>query len=199
MGKIAAGASCRAAVIGLLGAGLAVNAAEAQDHQAEVDALRQALSKYEDYQAAVRDLYLSTVGCVFYDGTKMEGHMEYPAGAMGIHFVNVTTVGGPPDPMKPNVLIYEPVGGELKLVGAEWLVPLTPEVKEPPTLFGQTFQGPMEGHYPLIHREFAHYDLHVWFKDNPLGAFSPTNANVSCEEAEFPLLEHGTKLVHEMQ
>ena len=183
-------------LVGAIGAGLAPGSASAQDNQAEIEALRQALSKYEDYQAAVRDLYLSTVGCVYYDGTKMAGHMEYPAGAMGIHFVNVTVQGL--DPMRPNVLMYEPVGGELKLVGAEWLVPLTPETQEPPTLFGQTFQGPMEGHYPLIHREFVHWDLHVWFKDNPQGTFSPTNPNVSCDDAEVPLLEHGTKMVHPM-
>jgi hypothetical protein len=182
-------------VVGAAGIGLAAGAAGAQE-QPEIEALRQALSKYQDYQAAVRDLYLSTVGCVYYDGTKMEGHMEYPAGAMGIHFVNLT-IQGPPDPLKPNVLMYEPVGGELKLVGAEWLVPIQ-AATERPTLFGQEFQGPMEGHYPLIHREFAHYDLHVWFKDNPHGVFSPTNPNVSCEEAEFPLLEQGTKMVHDM-
>ena len=72
-----------------------------------MEAVRQALAKYEDPYVAVRDLYLSTVGCVHYDGSKMEGHMDYPKGAMGIHFVNLT-VQGPPDPMKPNVLIYEP-------------------------------------------------------------------------------------------
>ena len=57
----------------------------------------------EDPYVAVRDLYLSTVGCVHYDGSKMEGHMDYPKGTMGVHFVNLT-VQGPPDPLKPNVL-----------------------------------------------------------------------------------------------
>lgn len=96
-------------LVGAIGAGLAPGSASAQDNQAEIEALRQALSKYEDYQAAVRDLYLSTVGCVYYDGTKMAGHMEYPAGAMGIHFVNVTVQGL--DPMRPNVLMYSRSGG----------------------------------------------------------------------------------------
>ena len=85
---------------------------------AEVDAVRQALAKYEDPYVAVRDLYLSTVGCVYFDGTKMEGHMDYPKGAMGVHFVNLT-IQGPPDPAKPNVLVYEPqADGKLKLVAA---------------------------------------------------------------------------------
>jgi mannose-6-phosphate isomerase-like protein (cupin superfamily) len=82
--------------------------AKAEDaHQADIEALRQAMVKYEDPYVAVRDLYLSTVGCVHYDGSTMEGHLSYAKGAMGIHFVNLT-VQGPPDPLRPNVLVYEP-------------------------------------------------------------------------------------------
>ncbi len=113
---------------------------------------------------------------------------------MGIHFVNLT-VQGPPDPMRPNVLIYEPVAGKLKLTAVEWLVPLA-GATERPSLFGQPFQGPMEGHEPLIPQGYHHYDLHVWlFKDNPLGMFSPTNPDVSCDDAGYSLLEMPTKLV----
>jgi len=154
------------------------------------------MEKYQDYKVAVRDLYLSTVGCVHYAGEKIPGHMEYAKGAMGVHFVNLT-IKGPPDPMKPNVLIYEPVGKKLKLVAVEWLVPLTPDTKEAPKLFGQTFMGPMEGHEPLIPKEFVHYDLHAWlFKDNPLGMFAPTNPKVSCKGSGFALLEKPTKMIH---
>jgi hypothetical protein len=115
---------------------------------------------------------------------------------MGVHFVNVT-IQGPPDPMKPNVLIYEPVGKEMKLVAVEWLVPLTPDTKERPSLFGEPFMGPMEGHEPLIPKEYVHYDLHMWlFKPNPLGLFSPTNPDVNCKDADFGLLEAPTKHRH---
>ncbi len=159
-----------------------------------IEAMRKALSKYEDPYVAVRDLYLSTVACVHYDGSKMEGHMDYPKGGMGIHFVNLT-IQGPLDPLKPNVLLYEPVDGKLKLVGVEWLVPLA-LAKERPSLLGQPFQGPMEGHEPLIPQGFHHYDLHAWlFKDNPLGMFSPTNPNVTCKDTDFSLMEMPTKLV----
>jgi hypothetical protein len=121
-------------VIALIGMGPGMGAANADDElNAQLDALRQALAKYEDPYVAVRDLYLSTVGCVHYDGTKMDGYMYYPKGAMGVHFVNLT-IQGPPDPMKPNVLIYEPEGGQLRLVAAEWLVPLA-AAKERPSLF----------------------------------------------------------------
>ncbi|MGX7872655.1 hypothetical protein ACVDG5_007230 [Mesorhizobium sp. ORM6] len=158
--------------------------------------LEKSLAKYQDYTAAVRDLYLSTVGCVYYSGEKIPGSMDYPKGAMGIHFVNVPSVGQKLDPMHPNALIYEPTKKGLRLVGVEWLVPLTPDVKAPPKLFGQTFMGPMEGHYPLIPREFVHYDLHAWlFKDNPNGMFSPTNPNVKCNKADFPMLEKPTKMM----
>ena len=83
----------------------------ADDYKAQLDALRKSLGKYQDYTVAVRDLYLSTVGCVHYSGEKIEHHMEYPKGAMGIHFVNLT-VKGAPDPTKPNVLIYAPTAGK---------------------------------------------------------------------------------------
>jgi hypothetical protein len=186
-----------ARVIVLALAGLAVAPASAfaeEPNKAEIDTIRNALAKYRDPYVAVRDLYLSTVGCVHYDGTKTAGHMEYPKGAMGIHFVNLT-IQGPLDPMRPNVLIYEPVGDKLELVAAEWLVPAT-VAKERPVLFGQPFQGPMEGHEPLIPQGFIHYDLHAWlFKDNPLGMFAPTNPNVSCDSADFSLAEMPTKLV----
>ena len=178
-----------------LAAGVVVTPALAQDpHKAQLDALRKAMEKYKDYKVAVRDLYLSTVGCVHYSGEKIADHMVYAKGAMGVHFVNLT-VRGAPDPMKPNVLIYEPVGNKLQLVAVEWLVPFTPDTKERPSLFGQPFMGPMEGHEPLIPKEFVHYDLHAWlFKDNPLGMFAPTNPKVTCAGA-FALLEKPTKMV----
>jgi hypothetical protein len=180
------------ALIGISGAGII--AANAEPSATEIDATRKALAKYKDPYVAVRDLYLSTVGCVHYNGMKMEGHMDYPKGAMGVHFVNLT-IQGPPDPMKPNVLIYEPVDGKLELVAAEWLVPLA-AVKERPNLFGIPFQGPMEGHEPLIPLGFHHYDLHAWlFKENRLGMFTPTNPDVSCEDYDFTLMEMPTKLV----
>ena len=185
------------AVFALTSMGPGILTANAEEvPKAEIDAMRKALSKYEDPYVAVRDLYLSTVACVHYDGTKMEGHMDYPKGGMGVHFVNLT-IQGPPDPLKPNVLLYEPVDGKLKLVGAEWLVPLA-AAKERPSLLGQPFQGPMEGHEPLIPQGFHHYDLHAWlFKDNPLGMFSPTNPNLTCEGSDFSLMEMPTKLVPE--
>jgi hypothetical protein len=188
--------TCSALVVllALAGTTLRPNAAE-ERYQAQIDALRKSMEKYKDYKVAVRDLYLSTVGCVHYSGEKMAGHMHYPKGAMGVHFVNLT-IRGAPDPMKPNILIYEPVGKDLRLVAVEWLVPLTAKTRKRPSLFGKPFDGPMEGHEPLIPKQYVHYDLHAWlFKDNPLGMFTPTNPNVSCDGYDFSLLEMPTKLM----
>ena len=187
------GAAILIALAGVSGVSGPANAADVD--QAQIEAMRKALEKYKDPYVAVRDLYLSTVGCVYFDGTKMEGHMDYPKGAMGVHFVNLT-IQGPPDPLKPNVLQYEPgEDGKLTLVGAEWLVPLA-AVKERPALLGQPFFGPMEGHEPLIPKMFHHYDLHAWlFRDNPLGMFTSTNPNVSCDKSDHQLLEMPTMMV----
>jgi hypothetical protein len=165
--------------------------------QKELDALRQSLLKYKDVYAAVRDGYFSTVGCVHYDGMKMDGHVEYAKGGMGIHFVDIARIGPNPDPMRPSILMYEPKNGKLELIGVEWIVPLS-SVKKRPQLFGQDFLGPMEGHEPLIAKDFTHYDLHAWlFKENPSGMFAHTHPEVTCEGYEYSLHEHPTKLVPE--
>lgn len=180
----------------ILVAALNTGAVAEEPFKKELDALRQSLGKYQDVYTAVREGYYSTVGCVHYSGEKMEGHADYPKGAMGIHFLNKELVGPKPDPMRPPVLLYEPKDGKLHLVGVEWVVPLTNELAERPELFGQPFLGPMEGHVPVIPQEFVHYDLHAWlFKDNPLGVFSPTHPGVNCEGYDFELKVHPTKIV----
>jgi hypothetical protein len=51
----------------------------------------------------------------------------------------------------------------------------------PPTIFGQTLAGPMDGHEPIMPTTLRHYDLHVWlWKDNPRGMFTSTNASLKC-------------------
>jgi hypothetical protein len=150
---------------------------------AELERVRSALIKYQDPIKAVHDGYFSTVGCV-----------RYPTGGMGIHFLNPQLIGPVPDPMRPTILLYEPVGDKLRLVGAEWFIPLATGVKERPQLFGQPFDGPMEGHEPLMPATLRHYDLHVWlFKSNPAGLFNMVNPNVKCPTTAYTFLEHPPK------
>ena len=186
------GALCAASMIALFSGSVLANGSE--DQAAQLEALKKAMEKYKDVYAAVHDGYWSTVGCVHYDGKKMEGRVEYQKGAMGVHFVKGSLVGPNLDPLNPPVLIYQPVGEEFELVAVEYLVPLA-AAKERPSIFGSDFQGPMEGHEPLIPQDFHHYDIHVWLVDNPYGQFAPTNPNVKCDGYHHTLLEDPTKLV----
>lgn len=163
----------------------------------ELLAARAALDKYKDPIVAVHDGYFSTVGCLAYSqGMKGHGAMDYEAGAMGVHFLNAANIGPTLDPMKPQVLLYVPVGDKLELVAAEWFVP-TQVSKEAPTIFGQTLQGPMAGHEPLLPEALHHWDLHVWlWKPNPSGVFSPTNPNVKCPSSGYSFDDKPPKIVH---
>jgi hypothetical protein len=161
----------------------------------ELQKVREALDRYKDPIAAVHDGYFSTVGCVEYPKAGGHGQVPYPAGGMGAHFFNVGLIGKL-DPLKPQVLVYQPVGNKLQLVAAEWFVPLSPEVKERPQLFGRSFDGPMAGHHPLMPHELKHYDLHVWlWKDNPAGLFAPTNPAVKCPASAYTFKETAPALV----
>lgn len=157
----------------------------------ELAQLRASLEKYQDPYVAVRDGYFSTLACIDYPKVSGDsGRLHYKTGAMGIHFLNPKLVGPEPDPMRPAILLYEPDGGKLRLVGAEWFVPLATGVKQRPAVFGQPFDGPMEGHEPVLPGTLHHYDLHVWlWKENPNGLFSPTNPAVKCEGYDYTVVE----------
>ena len=162
----------------------------------ELTAARTALDKYKDPIVAVRDGYFSTVGCIEYTiGSTGHGAMDYKPGGMGVHFLNTANIGPTLDPMKPQVLLYEAVGDKLQLTAAEWFVP-TAVSKEAPTIFGQTLQGPMEGHEPVLPAGLHHWDLHVWlWKSNPSGVFSPTNPAITCPKTGYSFDEKPPKMV----
>jgi hypothetical protein len=137
----------------------------------ELEAVRAATEKYKDPLVAVLNGYFSTVGCV-----------QYKDGGMGVHFLNLALLGPVPDPLAPRILMYEPLDdGTLGLAAVEWFVPLATGVKQAPELFGETFEGPMAGHTPLLPAELHHYDFHAWiFKENPAGLFHHVNPTVEC-------------------
>ena len=174
-------------IAGVVCVGLAASLAQAQAPALppELEKVRAALEKYQDPIVAVHDGYFSTLGCV-----------EFPSGGMGVHFLNPRLMGPVPDPLAPQILVYEPVGDKLRLVAAEWFIPLATGIKERPQLFGRPFDGPMEGHHPLMPTELHHYDLHVWlFKTNPAGVFNSTNPTVKCGTSGYSLMEQPAKLV----
>jgi hypothetical protein len=145
-------------------------------------AARTALAKYNDPYVAVRDGYFSTIACIDFPHGGQDGPVTYKPGAMGVHLLNTANIGPKLDPAKPQVLIYEPVDGRLKLVAAEWLMPVQAAGGKAPQIFGQTLLGPMNGHEPIMPKELMHYDLHVWlWKENPSGVFESTNSAVKCD------------------
>jgi len=164
---------------------------------ANLVATRTALARYRDPVAAIRDGYLSTLGCVDYPkGGGGMGEMAYKPGAMGVHFINPSLIGPTLDSLKPQVLIYEPVGDRLQLVAAEWFVP-TAIAKEAPSIFGRKLDGPMEGHAPVLPPELHHWDLHVWlWKANPYGLMEPTNSTVQCPASPYSFHEAAVHTVH---
>ena len=148
----------------------------------ELVAAKAGLEKYSDPLVAVRDGFFSTVACIDFPHGGQDGPVTYKPGAMGVHLLNTSNIGPQLDPAKPQVLIYEPVAGRLKLVAAEWFMPVQVAGDKAPSIFGQTLNGPMDGHEPIMPKELKHYDLHVWlWKDNPQGVFESTNSAVKCD------------------
>lgn len=133
---------------------------------AQLAAARAATAKYRFLPFATADGY--------------DAHMclARDQGGMGFHYFNESRFGSL-DPQRPAGLLYEAGDdGGRKLVGVEWVVPVSDSEKARPRLFGQDFQGPMPGHYPGMP---AHYDLHVWlYKNNPSGLFAQWNPTVKC-------------------
>ena len=185
---------------GLLAVVLPTGAAGAQAGRPtlppNLTAVRAALEKYQDPIVAVHDGYFSTLGCVDYPhGGAGTGQMAYKPGGMGVHFLNPALVGPKLDSLKPQVLIYEPVGTRLRLVAAEWFVP-TAVSKEAPMMFGQKLEGPMEGHAPVLPVELHHWDLHVWlWKNNPNGLMHSTNSTIKCPDGAYTFHEKAVKMV----
>jgi hypothetical protein len=163
----------------------------------DLQAARAGLDKYRDPLAAVRDGYLSTLSCIDFPKGAADGLTVYPPGAMGVHFLNTANIGPKLNPAKPQVLIYEPVKDKLRLVAAEWFVPVEVAGTERPQIFGQQLNGPMDGHEPIMPASLRHYDLHVWlWKNNPHGVFSPTNATVKCPEGGYTARETSMPKMH---
>jgi hypothetical protein len=138
---------------------------------------RAATARYHQVEQAladgyVPDPYLPSPVCI-----------ASPAGAMGIHYLKLSLVDEQIDIEQPEMLLYVPdSNGRLKLVGLEYFKPdadgdLATD-GDRPTLFGQPFDGPMDGHAGDMP---VHYDLHVWlWEHNPAGMFAQWNPRLNC-------------------
>jgi hypothetical protein len=173
--------------------------AAAADEAAEIAKVREATVKYQDVNVALAEGFVPAAsGCV------SAAHEGLPAewGAMGIHYIHpamlkitkteprVDGMATHTDFMKPSILLYEPqADGSLVLLGVENLV-FQKAWKEagnsaPPAFAGRTWDAMADD--PATEADEAHafephYDQHVWaFRENPNGALTPFNPNVTCE------------------
>jgi hypothetical protein len=163
----AAGLSAAAAAL-LMGAGTPSAAAAPSAGTSDLAAVRAATAKYHDVATAEADGYVPVSDCEAAPGL----------GVMGIHYLNPALAGDAAiDPTRPEVLLYLPTEGGLKLVAVEYFVAAA-AAPERPSVLGHPFDGPMAGHSPGMPE---HYDLHLWiWRHNPTGVASPWNPALSC-------------------
>ncbi|MET7692145.1 hypothetical protein ABZT06_29890 [Streptomyces sp. NPDC005483] len=101
-------------------------------------------------------------------------------GGTGYRYVKQENVGQT-DPEKPAALLYEDGPHGRRLTAVEWVVKAGPGVALP-TMFGQTFQGPVD-----LPDSGSSYTLRAWiYKTNPSGLFSPTHPDVTCSADSDP-------------
>jgi hypothetical protein len=135
----------------------------------EINALRQATTRYHSFDAAVADGY----------GTKLTDCMvDSSLGGMGLHYAKSSLIDGTVSVATPQVLLYEPqTDGSVQLVAVEYIIPYTlrPRSATPPVLFGQQFKQ---------NDVFQLWGLHAWvWRANPSGLFADWNPSVNCNAA----------------
>jgi hypothetical protein len=137
------------------------------------DAVRKATDRYRDVENAIADGYVQFQGCV--SGPEK--------GAMGVHYSKFPLFDGGVDVETPEVLVYEPINGNLHLVAAEYVIPAPAwdPVHDPfdkPQLMGHLLQFAAG---PNRYGPSAIYELHVWaWRENRSGTFADWNPAVSC-------------------
>ena len=135
------------------------------EQQSDLNALYGATVAYTDFSRAQAAGYTERLTDCMSDAT----------GGMGYHYGKVAFIDGNARLLEPEILMYEPqADGSLKLVGIEYVVPLSASAT-PPSLFGLEFHR---------NEAFQLWVLHVWlYRENPSGTFTDWNPNVSCAAA----------------
>lgn len=139
----------------------------AQLHE-QLAALRRATARYHRFSAAEADEFVQITECM----------TNPPIGGMGFHYgrVDRLTDDAVLEVTEPEVLLYEPIDGRMRLVAVEYVVPfdILPPTADPPVLFGQRLH---------VNEDAQVWALHAWvWKHNPSGIFEDWNPRVSCPE-----------------
>ena len=125
--------------------------------------VREATARFHDVENARHAGYAPVLSCFDLPGI----------GGMGQHYIKGMLMNGAVSPTKPQALVYEIDGDELKLVAVEYIIPYSfvPATAEPPRLFGQAFH-----HNDAL----SLWALHAWiWRHNPLGMFADYNPRVA--------------------
>ncbi len=163
-----------------------------------IESVRDATLRFEDVEVALAEGYIPDPSgeCA----TAASHGMPAELGDMGIHYFRpdllgitateprVDGTGTHTDFMNPAILLYEPQeDGSLVLVGVENLVFQAAWEAAgndgPPTLAGRAWDYMVNDPATPVdeaHGFEAHYDQHLWFRDNPNGNLEPFNPRVTC-------------------
>jgi hypothetical protein len=150
-----------------------MNIGAARSHRFELDKLRAATARFRRIDIAQKEGFHLQPGvchCIQNPGV----------GAMGYHYFNADLIAdvSPPDPLKPEAMVYAPgPDGNLHLAAVEWVVPSGPWHAagniEPPEVLGH----PMH----ILNPALGWYIFHAWiWQHNPAGIFEDWNPNVIC-------------------
>ena len=122
----------------------------------ELAAARRATAKYHDVAQAEADGYIN---------------IDLYLSGEGYHYVNFSLVDGNFSPDRPQVLLYAPNSdGTLRLVGVEYLVPLSASASAPAGFTGD------EDQWRHDTEGFGFWELNAWiWMYNPEGIFAHDN------------------------
>lgn len=159
------GRRARAALLAL--AALAALACGGDDpvrpaHEAQLDRARSATERYQDVSRAIADGYVDA---------------KIVMQSMGHHYLNASLLDDRFDPERPEILVYAPEGGRLRLVAVEYAVPLDRAASAPDGFAGVGDTWDRNTKYGL-------WTLHAWlWLDNAAGVFTAQNARVQLDPA----------------
>ena len=129
-------------------------------HEQELDRVRAATEKYQDVTRAIADGYVDA---------------KIVMQSMGHHYLNASLLDDRFDPERPELLVYAPEGGRLRLVAVEFAVPLD-RAATPPAGFAGT------GDTWDRNTKYGLWTLHAWvWLDNAAGVFTAQNARVQLD------------------
>ncbi|MGH7587021.1 MAG: hypothetical protein ACRELU_00325 [Gemmatimonadota bacterium] len=136
-----------------------------EDAMPNLERVRVATEKFHDINAAYAAGYPRTApNCLD----------NPPQGGMGLHYVNSSLLDDSLDVEHPEILVYAPTtGGKPKLVGVEYIVPLSQwDREEPPRIFDRDLKRS---------EALKIWYLHVWaWEENRNGLFADWNPAVVC-------------------